>query len=112
MEIQSMLNLALISVGAIVMLVSIVQSNQFGKLTRCVRTDEQGTINLYFTIHRALMAFFLLGYIGAIAAILMDFPLLSESFVSFIFLFGSVFVYLCVVCELRLLQEISAQNDD
>ena len=106
MGFQAAFNCSIIAVGAMVMLVSIVQSNQFSKLTRAVEAEHRHRIDLYLTLHRGLMIFFLLGYVGSIAAIAMKYPLLSESFVSFIFLFGSIFVYLCVAVQLLLLREL------
>jgi hypothetical protein len=108
MGFQAAFNCSVIAIGAMVMLVSIVQSNQFSKLTRAIMAEHRQRIDLYLTLHRGLMIFFLLGYVGSIAAIIMKYPLLSESFVSFIFLFGSVFVYLCVAVQLLLLKELRA----
>ena len=106
METQSVINSVLVGVGAIVILLSMVRYGRFERSLNSISPERRSSFYWYFTIHRALMAFFLLGYLGAIAAIIMQYHLLSETFVSFIFLAGSVFVYLDVVIQLKLIEEI------
>ena len=107
MGVQSVINCVLIALGAVVMLVSIVRYGRFAVLLKAAGDEQRLSFYWYFAIHRALMAFFLLGYVGAIVAIVMNYPLLSETFVSFIFLGGSVFVYLGIVIQLKLAAEIA-----
>ena len=106
MDTQSVINSVLIGLGAIVMVVSIARYGRFARSMDSISLERRSTFHLHFAVHRALMVFFLLGYLGAIAAIIMKYPLLSETFVSFIFLAGSVFVYLDVVIQLKLIEEI------
>lgn len=106
MEAQSVINCALIGLGALVMSLSIVRYSRFARSLDLISLERRSSFYWYFTIHRALMAFFLLGYLGAIAAIIMRYQLLSETFVSFIFLAGSLFVYLDVVIQLKLIEEV------
>lgn len=103
---QSVVNCVLIGLGAVVMALSIVRYSRFAKSLNAIRLERRSSFQWYFSVHRALMAFFLLGYLGAIAAIVMKFPLLSETFVSFIFLGGSLFVYLDVLIQLKLIEEV------
>ncbi|XOV86709.1 MAG: hypothetical protein ACFHX7_17275 [Pseudomonadota bacterium] len=106
MDLQNLFNILIILAGAIVMIGSLFISRRYAGLVTLIRREDQHTMRLFFTLHRALMVVFLMGYLGAIAAILMQFPLLSETFVSFIFLFGSVFVYMSVAGMLRLTASI------
>lgn len=112
MELQAIFNCGLIGIGAVVMGISLVRTNRLSRLARSLSVERRERVNLQFTILRALMSFFLLGYVGAIVAIVMRYPLLSETFVSFIFLFGSVFVYLCVAVQLELLEPPKDSGSD
>ncbi len=111
MDLQNLLNIIIISAGAAVMIGSLYISRRYTRLATLIRLEDRRTMMLFFTVHRALMVVFLTGYLGAIAAILMRFPLLSESFVSFIFLFGSVFVYMSVAGMLRLMASITSDKN-
>ena len=106
MELQSLLNCAVIIAGAFIIVVSLVMSRNFYRLSSAVRARYQRRARLFFSLYQALMLFFLFGYLGALVAIFMGYPLLSETFVSFIFLFGAIFVLLSVRGQLGLLLEI------
>ena len=106
METQSVVNSVLIGLSAVVMIISIVRYGHSARSLDSINLERRSSFHLHFAVHRALMAFFLLGYLGAIAAIIMKYPLLSETFVSFIFLAGSLFVYLDVVIQLKLIEEV------
>lgn len=101
-----MINGAIIALGAIIMLVSILHTRHFARMSQLIPQARRHQMRLFFTLHQALMVFFFLGYVGALIAIFMKYPLLSETFVSLLFLFGSVFVYLSVTVQTRLLSEL------
>ncbi len=60
---------------------------------------------LFLLLHRELMLFFFIGYIVVMAAVAFRYPLVSEIFVSLIFLCGAIFAYLVTVVHSRLLAE-------
>ena len=106
MEMKTLLSCTFISVGAIIMLVAIIRSGNIQKLMDFVPNEKQRTVRMYLFLHRSLMVFFLLGYAASIAAIVLKYPLLSEIFVSLIFLFGAVFVYMGISLQSQLLSDI------
>lgn len=108
---QDLINCGVIAAGAIVIVIALVQSRDFVGKADAIRPASRRRIRLFFTLYQALMVFFLLGYLGAIVAIYLAYPLLSESFVSFIFLFGSIFVLLSVRGQRGLLRELAAADD-
>ncbi len=106
MSLQDLINCSIISVGALIVLYSIVRAGVVNDVLPFVREGHQKRVRIYLLVHRALMTFFLLGYGAAIAAIILEFSLLSDTFISVIFLFGGVFVYISVLLEAHLLNEI------
>ncbi len=60
---------------------------------------------LFLVLHRELMLFLFIGYIVVMAAAAFRYPLVSEIFVSLIFLCGAIFAYLGTVVHTRLLAE-------
>ena len=106
MDIQTVINSTLILMGAGIMLFGMVRSGDIQEMMPFVPENRQETIRIYFLIHRSLMMFFLVGYIASIAAIFMRYPLLSETFVSLIFLFGGIFVYIGIVVQSRLMSAV------
>lgn len=103
MDIQTVINSTLILIGAGIMLFGMARSGDIQEIMPVVPENRQEAIRIYFLIHRSLMVFFLVGYIASIAAIFMQYPLLSETFVSLIFLFGGIFVYIGIVMQSRLM---------
>lgn len=106
MDLQTVFNSTLILMGAGIMLFGMVQAGDVQKMMPFIPEDRQDGIRFYCLIHRSLMMFFLLGYIASIAAIFMHYPLLSETFVSLIFLFGGIFVYIGIIVQSRLLSAV------
>ncbi len=106
MSFQSMANFAFILVGAIIMFLGIIRSKNLMEVMPFIPERHQKSMLTHLLIHRALMAFFLLGYLASLAALVMKFSLISETFVSLIFLFGAVFVYIGVTVQTHLMTEI------
>ena len=103
MNMQTILNYSLILIGAIIMLVSLVRVRGLLKSTSTVPEYHQKQIKLFFVLHRELMVFFFVGYISVLVAFAFHYSFVSETFVSFIFFSGSIFVYIGTIVQSRLL---------
>jgi hypothetical protein len=108
MSIHTIVNCCLIFVGAIIMLLSIVGSKGLMKTLPFVHERQRRHVTLYLVLHRALMAFFLCGYLVVLAAFAFHYSFISETFVSLIFFFGAIFVFVGVVVQSRLLSEVQS----
>ena len=106
MSIRMIANCFLIFVGAIIMLISIVGTKGLMQAMHFVPERQRRRITLYLVLHRALMAFFLCGYLVVLAAFVFHYSFVSETFVSLIFFFGAVFVFVGVSVQSRLLSEV------
>lgn len=106
MSIQTMTNCALIIIGAIIMLISIIQAEGLKKSMPFVPERHRKRVRMYLRFHRGLMVFFLIGYLVVMAAFAMRYSLHSETFISLIFLFGAIFVFIGVAVQSRLLDEV------
>jgi hypothetical protein len=106
MDIHTIANSFFILVGAIIMLVSIVGSKGLVKMLPLVSERQRKHITLYLKLHRALMLFFLCGYLVVLVAFALHYSFISETFVSLIFLFGAIFVFVGVSVQTRLLAEV------
>ena len=107
MTIEMMLQLAVLGLSIITMVANMVVATRLQSRLGGIPRDRRQQFRLFFTLQHAMMAFFLLGYIATIIALAMHYPLSSETFVSFIFLFGALFVAMVIWGELRLLDEIN-----
>jgi hypothetical protein len=90
------------------MFASIVKTKDIMLLMPLVPGSHQKTITRYLSIHRALMLFFLVGYLVVMYAIMFDFSVIGESLASVIFLFGAIYVLMGIVVQSRLLSEIQS----
>ena len=106
MSIHIATNCFLIAVGAIIMLISIVGTKGLMKTLQFVPERQRRHITRYLTLHRVLMAFFLCGYLVVLASFAFHFPFISESFVSLIFFFGAIFVFVGISVQSRLMSEV------
>lgn len=108
MSMPTIINCSLILVGAVIMLISIVRLKKpFGAL-HFVPESHRRHIFLSLVLHRSLMIFFLCGYLVVFGAFLLDYPIISGTFVSLIFLTGAIFVYIGIVVQSRLLSEMQS----
>jgi hypothetical protein len=106
MSIPMIVNCCLISVGAIIMLISIVWSKELMKTLPFVAHGQRRQVTMYLKIHRVLMIFFLCGYLVVLVAFIFHYSFISETFVSLIFMFGAIFVLVGIVVQTRLLAEV------
>ena len=106
MSIETMTNCALIFLGAIIMLISIIQAEGLKKTLPFVPERHRKRIRMYLLFHRGLMVFFLIDYLVVMAAFAMRYSLHHEIFVSLIFLFGAIFVFIGIAVQSRLLAEV------
>ena len=106
MSMHMIANCFLIFVGAIIMLISIVGTKGLMQAMLFVPERQRRRITLYLLLHRALMAFFLCGYLVVLAAFVLHYSFVSETFVSLIFFFGAIFVFIGVSVQSRLLSEV------
>ena len=106
MDLLSLACCSLIVLGAIVMLMGLLGSREFHKALPYVPERQRAQIRLYLAIHRALMVFFLGGYLVVLVALICRWAFISNIFVSVIFFFGAVFVFIGMTIQARLLAEV------
>ncbi len=95
-------------IGAIIMLTGILRVKDLMEYVPFVSEKQQQNIKWYLVFHRGLMAFFFCGYLVVLTSFAFHFQIISETFVSIIFLFGAVFVYIGITVQSRLLAEVQA----
>lgn len=88
------------------MLTSIVRAKGLMKAMPFVPERQRRHIKRYLILHCGLMIFFFFGYFVILAAFVFKYSLISETFVSVIFLFGAVFVFIGIDVQSRLLSEV------
>ena len=103
---STILNCGLILLGAFIMLFSIVKSKHILEAMPLIPEKVRGHIAQLLSLHRLLISFFLVGYVVVLVAFYIRLPVLSNLFVSVIFLFGAIFVFMGIAIEVRLLHEI------
>ena len=106
MNMQTIINCFLISIGAIIMLISIIKTKDLMKAIPFVPKRQQKQIKHYLVLHRCLMVFFCLGYLVVLVAFAFSYLFVSETFVSVIFFFGAIFVFIGIDIQSRLLSEV------
>jgi PAS domain S-box-containing protein len=102
---------ALIFLGSGIMLVNIIR---FHKTVSVLMQSDlpQGTpLRGLILFHQGLMVFFLLGYLAVALAIVAEIAFLSEFFIGFIFLGGSIFVWLGILLQHRLIAMIQIRYE-
>jgi len=103
---QHILSIAMILIGAIVMLISLVKAKELHVLTPFIPERSKTEITRSLHLHRGLMLFFLLGYCVVAGVFFLRLPFVGELLVGLVFLFGSVFVLLGLHIQTRMLLEI------
>ena len=106
MNITTVINCFFIFVGAIIMLTSIVKAKALMEALIFVPERQRRHLGQYLILHRALMAFFFIGYLVVLAAFVFHLKFISETFVSLIFFFGAIFVSIGIIVQTRLLSEV------
>jgi len=103
---QHILSIAMILLGAVVMLISLVKAKELHILTPFIPERSKTEITRSLRLHRRLMLFFLLGYCVVAGVFFLRLPFVGEILVGLVFLFGSVFVLLGLHIQTRMLLEI------
>ncbi|MEK7858261.1 MAG: hypothetical protein AAB320_03885 [Elusimicrobiota bacterium] len=106
MGVRTAINCAGILVGAIIMLVSIFRVHDMTNALSYVPERQRKPLSLYLAAHRGLMLFFFLGYLAVLLTIGSGRRILGDTFVSAIFFFGAIFVFIGISVQSRLLGEI------
>lgn len=103
---QHILSIAMILIGAVVMLISLVKAKELHVLTPFIPERSKAEITRSLHLHRGLMLFFLLGYCVVAGVFFFRLSFVGELLVGLVFLFGSVFVLLGIHIQTRMLLEI------
>ena len=103
---QHILSIAMILIGAVVMLISLVKARDLHVLTPFIPERIKPEIIRALRLHRGLMLFFLLGYCVVAGVFFFRLSFVGELLVGLVFLFGSVFVLLGIHIQTRMLLEI------
>lgn len=88
------------------MLISIIGTKGIKKTLHLVPERQRRHITRYLMLHRVLMAFFVCGYFVVLVAFAFHYSFISETFVSLIFFFGAIFVFIGVSVQSRLTTEV------
>jgi hypothetical protein len=108
MDIQSMFNVTLVSIGAVIMLISIIRVKELMKAMPFVKERHRQYLRRYMLVHRGLMVFFLMGYLLMIVAMTIHLPFVGEILLSLILFFGAIFVFIGILLQSRLLEEVQS----
>jgi signal transduction histidine kinase len=92
----SVISIGIILFGAVVMFLSLFYSLKSYRIFNDFGSNELSSFKNFKTVHTVLMLFFLIGYFTVAVAIYTKTEVISELFVSIIFFFGAVFVFLGV----------------
>lgn len=96
----------LIFSGAIILLLSIIRQKKLFDALAFIQEKKLPKVKRLLNIQKTLMIFFFLGYIIVAASFLFQLHLLSDFFVSLVFLFGAVFVLIGILVNLNMSDEI------
>lgn len=105
-----MLSIMLISMGAIIMLLSIVKYHATIRLVQGFMKKKGGHRATWYKVHHLLMMFFFIGYVVVIASIVEDVPITGDLFTSLIFFFGAAFVLIGILLQISMLKSIKKQQ--
>jgi len=106
LDMHTISNCFFILSGAVIMLISILGTKNLIKALHFVAEHKRRRFSLYLVMHRVLMAFFLCGYLVVLTAFAFHYAFISETFVSLIFFFGAVFVFVGISVQSLLLSEV------
>jgi two-component system, sensor histidine kinase and response regulator len=95
-----------IALGALIMTISIMRFSRIFTTAQQLPDKNRSGLLQFLNIHRLLMGFFLLAYALVLAGIILQIQFVSHLFVSAIFLFIAIFVYISIVLEERFLSGI------
>ncbi|MBW2027511.1 MAG: response regulator [Deltaproteobacteria bacterium] len=103
MSIASIISSLMIFLGAIVMGLSILRFRKLPLMLKEFSIDEHSKLKVFFDFHQILMAFFLIGYLIVLFAMVTRTEFISQLFVGSIFFFGAVFVLLGILLQSKML---------
>lgn len=103
---NTLINCFLIVIGAIIMLICIVKAKGLMESLNFVPERQRKHLTQFLMLHRALMVFFFSGYLVVLAAYVFQYEFISDTFVSLIFFFGAIFVFIGIIVQTRLLSEV------
>jgi len=103
---QVIINCILILLGTIVMVISTIRAGNLMKAVPLVPQRHRRHIKVSLIFHRMLMIFFSLGYLVVMGAFAFRYTIVSDTFVSIIFLLGAVFVFIGLLAQSSLLKEL------
>lgn len=106
METYTLVKCLIISVSSVIMLFSILGTKQLMNSLHLVHENQRKKLSLHLVLHRALMIFFLFGYLAVLTGFVFEYSMVSDFFVSLIFFFGSIFVFMGLNLQTKLLAEI------
>lgn len=105
---QTQVSAIIILGGAVIMLVSILKMKELFKAAPLIAERSQRFVDRFLRVNRLLMIFFLFGYLVVVVAFLLGMSIVGKLFVSLVFLFGAVFVFLGIMLHARMLAEIQS----
>lgn len=103
---QHILSIAMILIGAVVMLFSLVTARELHVLTPFIPERSKPELIRSLRLHHGLMLFFLLGYCVMAGVFFFRLPFVGELLVGLVFLLGAIFVLLGLHIQTRMLLEI------
>ncbi len=106
MILPSAFNFSLIFVGAVILFISILKTKGIMKTLPLVPQRQRKLMKRQLVLHRALMIFFLIGYLLVLGAGILSYPFVTESFVSAIFFGGAIFAFTSIVLQSQFLTEV------
>ena len=103
---QTRIAVFIIACGAVIIGISIVHLRGLFKAIPYIAERSRGYVLRSLRINRLLMFFFLGGYVVVAMSVLLGKASLSIFWVSLIFLFGALFVFLGIALHSRMISEI------
>lgn len=111
MDVALTVSSILILIGAAIMLVNIVFYKYTSNKAADVQQRDSSLTKSLVRVHLVFMGFFFLGYLVVLYLFLNHIKFSSSLFVAVIFFFGSVFVFMGIVIQKRMLMTLRTKND-
>ncbi len=105
---QTWISAIIILIGALIMVRSILKMKELFKATPFIAERSKPFIVRFLKLEKSLMIFFLTGYLVVAFAFLVGHAFIGKMFVSIVFFFGAVFVFLGIMLHARMLAEIQS----
>lgn len=101
-----------VGIGAIVMLYSLLRYRNLVSNENNCRSASSGIMRILHGSHLLLMGFFIVGYLIIFLSFVTGVEVVSELFVSLIFLFGAIFVLFGVIIQSKMLSCLQTAHTD